>query len=64
MRDQHHAIKTDGLRVFRIPALLAVTTGFGLGSALVGDGLWDALSWFALGAPLAVIACFIGYACS
>jgi hypothetical protein len=51
-----------GPDVFGIPALLAVTSGFGLVSALVGDGLWDALSWFALGAPLAVIACFVARA--
>jgi hypothetical protein len=62
MRAQHHSIKMRGLHVFGIPALLAITSGLGLVSALVGDGPWDALSWFALGAPLAVIACFVGRA--
>jgi hypothetical protein len=62
MRDRNRAIKMRGLHVFGIPALLAFTSGFGLASALVGDGLWDALSWFALGAPLVVIACLIGSA--
>src|SRR5262249_45447064 len=62
MRARHHSAKMRGLQLFGIPALLATTSGFGLISAFVGDGLWDALSWFALGAPLAVIACFVGRA--
>ncbi|HEY4135725.1 MAG TPA: hypothetical protein VGO34_10975 [Alphaproteobacteria bacterium] len=43
-------------RIFRVPLMLAVVTLFGLLSALLGDGLWDVLSWIALGLPLAVIA--------
>jgi hypothetical protein len=62
MRDRQHTIKMRGLHVFGIPALLGVTSGLGLVSALVGDGFWDTLSWFALGAPLAVIASFVGRA--
>lgn len=43
-------------RVWRWPALLASLTLFGLLSALLGQGdVWWALSWAALGAPLAVI---------
>ena len=45
-------------RVFRIPALLAAVSIFGLISALLGDGIWNALSWGALGVPLLVIAYF------
>ncbi|MEL7939111.1 MULTISPECIES: hypothetical protein [Pseudomonas] len=41
--------------VFRWPLALAVLSLVGLVSALVGDGPWDALSWFALGIPLLVI---------
>lgn len=41
--------------VFRWPLALAVLSLVGLVSALVGDGPWDALSWFALGIPLVVI---------
>ena len=41
--------------VFRWPLALAVLSLVGLISALVGDGPWDALSWFALGVPLVVI---------
>ncbi len=38
-------------RIFRIPALLAVVTAFGLVAALLGDGVWDGASWFALAIP-------------
>jgi iron complex outermembrane receptor protein len=31
-------------------------TAFGLLSALLGDGIWDVLSWIALAAPVAVTA--------
>lgn len=41
-------------RIFRIPALLAAVTAFGLVAALLGDGVWDGASWFALAIPLAV----------
>lgn len=38
------------------PALaLGAVTSYGLLSALLGDGVWDALSWIALAVPLAVI---------
>ena len=43
---------------FRIPILLALLTAAGLASALVGDGLWDAISWLALGWP-AVAATYL-----
>jgi hypothetical protein len=42
-------------RVFGMPMLLALVSGVGLLSALLGDDIWDALSWLALGAPVAVI---------
>ncbi len=43
-------------QIYRWPSLLIVLSLFGLISALVGDGVWDSLSWLALGIPLAVIA--------
>ena len=43
-------------RIFRIPVALAVATLIGLASALLGDGVWDALSWATLALPLAVVA--------
>jgi hypothetical protein len=41
-------------RVFGMPLLLALISLVGLVSALLGDGAWDALSWLALGIPVAV----------
>ncbi len=39
------------------PAIvLAAITIYGLLSALLGDGIWDAFSWIALAIPLFVIA--------
>jgi hypothetical protein len=48
----------SGLRVFRVPVLLGVLSLVGLLSALLGDAVWDMLSWLALGIPCAVIAWF------
>jgi hypothetical protein len=39
---------------WRWPIALATVTVVGLLSALLGDGVWDALSWVALGIPLGV----------
>lgn len=43
-------------RVYGVPAILAVVTFLGLLSALLGDGIWDAVSWYVLTIPLGVIA--------
>ena len=44
------------VRVFGWPILLALSSAIGLISALLGDGVWDALSWNSLAAPVLVIA--------
>ena len=41
---------------WRAPALLALLSLFGLVAALLADGVWDLLSWTALGIPVAVCA--------
>ncbi len=41
--------------IFRWPLLLALLGLFGLLSALLGDGLYDLLSWLALGTPLVLV---------
>lgn len=46
--------------VFAIPLLIAVTSLTGLIAALLGDGLYDWLSWLGLG--LAVLAVVIAVA--
>jgi hypothetical protein len=45
--------------VFAVPALLAVATAIGLVSALVGDGIWDLVSWMLLGIPVALAIWFM-----
>jgi hypothetical protein len=46
-------------RVFLFPAIIAFIVGCGLASALLGDGIWDAVSWIALALPLIIIACYV-----
>jgi hypothetical protein len=41
-------------QIFAVPLALAVMTGVGLITALVGDDIWDAVSWVGLGVPAAV----------
>ena len=43
-------------QIFTIPVTLAVLGGAGLIFALVGDGVWDGLSWFALSVPIVILA--------
>ncbi len=43
-------------RLWGWPIVLAVATTVGLVSALVGDGMLDAVSWIGLGLPLTVAA--------
>ena len=43
-------------KVYGAALAIAVITIYGLISALLGDGVWDVLSWVALAIPLAVIA--------
>jgi hypothetical protein len=48
----------SGLTIWVWPIVLGVATAVGLLSALLGDAMWDTLSWFGLGAPVAVAAWF------
>jgi hypothetical protein len=41
-------------QIFAVPLLLGVLTTVGLIAALVGDGIWDGVSWLTLGVPIAV----------
>jgi hypothetical protein len=38
-------------KVFATPTVIALLSGAGLFAALLGDGVWDALSWLGLGIP-------------
>ena len=42
--------------IFLVPAILAALTCVGLVSALLGDDLWDGLSWLTLSVPIVVVA--------
>lgn len=42
------------MAVWGMPILLGILTTIGLISALLGDGVWDAVSALTLGAPVAV----------
>lgn len=42
--------------IFALPLVLAAVTIVGLVSALLGDGLFDAVSWVALAVPLLPVA--------
>jgi hypothetical protein len=48
------------VHVFAIPAALATSIAVGLTSGVLGDGIWDVISWIALAVPLIVIARFAG----
>ena len=41
--------------VFAWPIALGILGLIGLASALIGDDVWDALSWAALGVPIPII---------
>ncbi len=46
-------------RIFVIPLVLGVLSTVGLVSALVGDGVWDGVSWLTLGIPILLCAYFL-----
>ncbi len=43
-------------QIFAIPTVLGVLSIVGLISALVGDGIWDGLSWLLLAIPVVLCA--------
>jgi hypothetical protein len=48
-------MKRGAWMIFRWPLLIAVLSGLGLVSALLGDGFYDLLSWLGLAIPLLLI---------
>jgi hypothetical protein len=48
----------DWKQVFGIPIMLGILSAIGLISALLGDDIWNVLSWITLGVPCAIIAWF------
>lgn len=51
-RNQRHS----PVQIFAMPFILGVLSLIGLLSALIGDGVWDGLSWASLAYPLWVMA--------
>ncbi|MBR2120836.1 MAG: hypothetical protein IJ935_19780 [Afipia sp.] len=49
--------QTNG-QIFAIPLVLGVLSIVGLVSALVGDGLWDGVSWLTLTIPILLCGYF------
>ena len=47
------------MQIWGVPIVLAILTTIGLISALLGDGVWDALSAVTLGAPVLVGAWYL-----
>ncbi|ULA62188.1 MAG: hypothetical protein LZF86_10047 [Nitrospira sp.] len=43
-------------QIWGMPVAVAVTSAIGLISALLDDGVWDALSWITLSAPILLSA--------
>ncbi len=52
---KHRTIK----QIFAVPALIGVMSIVGLVAALVGDGIWDGLSWLMLVTPVIIYAACI-----
>lgn len=45
--------------IYRIPLALSAIIAVGLLSALLGDGLWDVISWVLLAVPLLLLSHFV-----
>jgi hypothetical protein len=49
--------QTNG-QIFAIPMVIGILSVIGLLSALIGDGVWDAVSWLTLGIPIVLCVYF------
>ena len=59
MSRKHAHKRRSPWQIFRLPLLLGLLSVVGLVSALVGDDIWDALSWIMLSIPVLVIVWFM-----
>ena len=53
-------MKASFWHIWTIPLILGGLSLVGLVAALVGDGLFDIVSWISLAVPLVVIGWFVG----
>lgn len=49
-----HRVSYTTAQIFAAPLAIGVISALGLTTALLGDGLWDWMSWIALALPVAV----------
>jgi hypothetical protein len=49
-------------QIWGMPMVIGMLSAIGLLSALLGDGIWDVLSWAALATPVAVTLWHVGHA--
>ncbi len=47
-------------RIWAVPVVLALLSGIGLVAALLGDGIWDVVSWITLAAPIVLVLWHVG----
>jgi hypothetical protein len=48
--------KSSTRKIYTLPTVITGVSGVGLVFALLGDGIWDVMSWLAVGLPLGVVA--------
>lgn len=56
-RRQHRSLWS----IFAAPTWIALASTFGLVSALMGDGAWNAVAWLGLGVPVLAMAYALRY---
>jgi len=54
-----HRQRLNLWQIFAAPLAVAVISSFGLVAALVGDGVWDGVSWAALAIPVILYFLFL-----
>lgn len=58
MKDNPKPRRQTNGQIFAIPMVLGVLSVVGLVSALVGDGVWDGVSWVTLAVPILLCGYF------
>ena len=54
-----HPFRLTLWQIFAAPLAVAVISSLGLVAALVGDGVWDGVSWAALAVPVFLYFLFL-----
>jgi hypothetical protein len=51
MHNHLHSLR----QIFAMPIVLGVLSAIGLLAALLGDGIWDTVSWLTLAYPISIL---------